>query len=190
MSDLPLVAAFDVASTSGICWGRPGETPLFETVKFTRDGDDDLDPSWRAMTWAIRWIKEHQPDKLFIEQPLPAGSRGGRTSPEAIVRLNGLYHCIGAVAKAKRILVRPVNLQTARKLFIGSGNLPGEQTKRMVLERCEELGWRPQNNDEGDAGCVWFYACHMLQPGIMSRLGPVFLPMQGKTAKQALGKAA
>ena len=80
------------------------------------------------------------------------------------MRLNGLYMIIGSAARLKGVPVHPVRITTARKAFVGHGGLKRPDAKRRSRAMCRLLGWNPMNDDEADAGCIWWFACNANDP--------------------------
>jgi hypothetical protein len=199
-SKAPYVLAIDIATVTGICEGRAGEVPIFYTQRFGRPGDEHEDVFEQGLTWIAERLQISNPDAVFVEAPVnPAAFMGkydeekGRvamtTNPDTTIRLMCLWGIIAAGVKTKSthlvsagkppILYRRVHVGTARKLFIGAGNLKGPEAKRRGFEMCKALGWSPSNRDESDAACVWNFGVAQVAP----RLAPIITPMmQAKCA--------
>ena len=72
----------DIASSTGVCEGRVGEPPCFETLRFGRDGDDHEEAFCRALRWiAGRLTDEPRPDAVFVEAPVNPGAFIGEYDP-------------------------------------------------------------------------------------------------------------
>ena len=155
----PLILAVDAATTTGICSGRPGETPRFETVHFGDSGDKHLEVGASALRWIAHRLTDARPDQLWIEEPLSFEGSSGKTNRASLVRLNGLYMLFGAAARLKGVPVHPVLITSARKDFLGHGRLKRDLAKRRSRSMCRLLGWNPTNDDEADAGCIFWFAC-------------------------------
>lgn len=195
MSVAPYILSLDIATKTGVCEGRAGEAPRFYSLRFA-NGDDEHED---AFAGALRWIAERlsvsRPDAVYVEAPInpaaflgkydPATGRlGMSTNPDTTIRLMGLWATIAGAVKVKGVKYRRVNVQTARKSFIGHGNLKGAEAKRRAFEMCKLLGWAPENRDESDAACVHYSA--ML--GEAPRLAPIITPMmQGQIATRIGG---
>ncbi len=65
---------------------------------------------------------------------------------------------IGSAARLKGVPVHMVRITTARKGFIGHGGLKRDIAKRRSRAMCRLLGWEPKNDDEADAGCLFWFA--------------------------------
>jgi hypothetical protein len=181
----PLLLSLDIASSTGICEGRVGEPPRFETLRFGRDGDDHEEVFCRALRWiAGRLTDDPRPDAVFVEAPVNPGAFVGeydpvvrkvrmRTNPDTTIRLMGLWAIVAAAVKVRGVRYERVDVRTARAEFLGDGGLKRDEAKRRAFEMCKLLGWSPANRDEGDAGCVHYYGSVILAP----RLAPVVTPM-------------
>ena len=196
MAVAPYLLSIDVATTTGVCEGRVGQPPCFETLRFGRDGDDHEEAFCRALRWiAVRLDSEPRPDAVFVEEPVNPGAFIGKynpakgkvdltTNPATTIRLVGLWAVIAAAVMVKGIRYQPIDVRTARAEFLGNGGLKRDEAKRRAFEMCKLLGWSPSNRDEGDAGCVHYYGSIILAP----RLAPVVTPMMwGKVATTIAG---
>lgn len=155
----PLILAADVATQTGLCSGRPGEIPRFETVNFGDSGDNHLEVGARCLRWIAHRLTDDRPAQLWIEEPLAFSGKEGETSAASRVRLNGLYMIIGSAARLKGVPVYPVKITSARVGFLGHGRLKRDVAKRRARAMCRLLGWNPTNDDEADAGTIWWFAC-------------------------------
>jgi hypothetical protein len=155
----PLIMAVDAATQTGICSGRPGDVPRFETVNFGDSGDNHLEVGARALRWIAHRLTDERPDQLWIEEPLSFEGSSGKTTRASLVRLNGLYMLFGAAARLKGVPVHDVLITSARKGFLGHGRLKRDIAKRRTRAMCRLLGWSPANDDEADAGALWWFAC-------------------------------
>lgn len=178
------ILALDVASTMGLCEGRPGETPCFDVIRLARPDDDPQDVFARAIKWAADRMYAAKPDRLYIEAPTQSLVMGGRTNARTILILYGLYATIAGVARAKGVMVREGKVQTIRKHFIGHGNLKGPEAKRKVAETCRMLGWAPPNNDAADAGALWHWACSQVAPKLVPAVDPISLQIAAKQREE------
>jgi hypothetical protein len=194
-SNAPYVMALDIATATGVCEGRAGEAPHFYTMRFARPDDEHEDVFERALRWIAERLQVSKPDAIFCEAPISPGAFIGKydeakgkvamtTNPDTTIRLMGLWAVISAAAKVKGIRYRRVHVGTARKAFIGVGNLKGAEAKRRGFEMCKALGWSPNNRDESDAACVWNFGVSQIAP----RLAPIITPMlQAKCATTISG---
>lgn len=194
MPDAPNILALDIASTTGVCEGRVGFAPRFYTMQFARRGDEHEDAFERALRWIAERLRVDKPDAIFVEAPInPAafmgrvdpetGRLGLSTNPDTTIRLMGLWAVLAAAAKVKGVRYRRVNVNSARKAFIGAGNLKGAEAKRRCFEMCKTIGWAPENRDESDAGCVFYWGACQIAPN----LAPVITPMMQNRVATTIG---
>jgi hypothetical protein len=162
----PKILALDAATQTGVCSGCPGETPVFETVAFGDSGDNHLEVGAQALKWIAHRLTDDRPDQLWIEEPLSFEGSEGRTTRTTLVRLNGLYMIFGSAARLKGVPVHPVLVSSARKPFLGHGRLKTIEAKKRARAMCRLLGWQPKNDDEADAGCIWWFACVANSPNL------------------------
>ena len=183
-SPAPYILALDIASQTGCCEGRVGETPRFSTMRFARKDDEHEDVFLRALDWFDEKLSVSKPDWVYVEAPVnPAAFLGeydpskGRvtmtSNPDTTIRLIGLWAVIAATAKLQQIPYRRAHVSTARKAFLGVGNLRGQEAKRRAFDLCLALGWSPNSRDASDAASVWYYASTIVAPKLTMPISPM-----------------
>lgn len=102
---------------------------------------------------------------LFFEDPLHPAKLQGNTNINSIRVLGGLAAHAESWAEAMGCrVVRRVNMTTWRRHFIGSQKR-GTQRKALkafVMERCQQFGFEPENDDESDSLGILTYAIDQL----------------------------
>lgn len=160
------ILALDISRNAmGVCWGDAGSVPRFQTIPLGKDMETRDETCGRLLEWIVTWVNfpDQRPDWVFIEAPLEGGPTAMR-NPTTTMLLTSLADVAAAACKVGRIPYRFVRVNSVRAHFIGKGNLPGDEGKRLVKQRCLQLGWEPKNYDESDAGAVWDYGCQKMAP--------------------------
>lgn len=155
----------DVASQTGVVEGPVGGVPQLQTVRFSRDYDDDFDAAGRAVLWMAERFALSVPKAVYVEAPPEVGSMQGHTNAQSLTRLIGLVWSIAGVCKARGVPIRTANVKTVRTWFIGQGNMEGQRAKREAARVARELGFEPKNLDEADAFAGWYWACGLHEGG-------------------------
>lgn len=169
-----VIIGLDLAGTTGVAEGCPGEVPTLSVEEFARENEPIIETCSRGMKFlherisAPRYIGgrfyargEAANDgmvRVVIEAPILVPMPGKRNADSHTMSL-GLYTALGGFAQMRGLMVVAVGVGKVRKGFIGVGNLPGDLAKRSARMMCEALGWRPPNLDAADAGAVWWWAC-------------------------------
>lgn len=101
----------------------------------------------------------------FIEKPLTAAQLHGNTNAESLFILAAIAAHAHSFAYAKGWrgqAVQEVNITSWRRHFIGKmpRGTKSKELKQYTLERCRQLGWSPQNDNEADALGLLDYALH------------------------------
>lgn len=166
--------ALDVATVTGWAFGplhADGPT-LSGHIRFGGDGAVDDDVFFKAMCWLTDQINVLDPTIVAIEAPINSANPAGGSNAATLGRLIGLQSVLRTVVRATRpSLAKLVHVQSARKTFIGSGNLPGAQAKKLVQARCVALGWltvEDMQADRADACCVWAHQAVLQAPELAS----------------------
>lgn len=188
----PMIAGLDVATSTGVCFGRVGEKPQFLSQRFKGDDTDFMgivEAVEAAMVWTIGFIKTVRPDYLVIEAPLEFTPSAG--TARTTIKLTSLAINIAAVAKAKSVPVRFAKVSTVRRTLLGpgGGGLKGDHGKREVMRFCRAAGWEPATHDQSDAGAVWWFMGRELRPQIAQPMDSVSLGIAPVEAEQKRGGA-
>lgn len=172
--------ALDVATTTGWSFGpvatdaRPSGSGH---IRFGREGADDAETWKRALIWLTEQIGILNPSVVALEAPINSASPAGGSNAQTLGRLIGLQAVLRTVVEIKLpTSAKLIHVQSARKLFIGKGNLPGKAAKKLVQQRCIDLGWLGADEaqaDRADAMCVWAKAVADLCPGFAANLTPL-----------------
>jgi len=160
------VWAIDLSSRSaGFAYGVPGDKPRLWTVDFMRDGD--LHDFYANLTaYAATFLRDNPVKLAAIEEPVaPAAAMGHTNHNTTMMTIPGFAIVVGVV-KCKKIPYQPVRVETWRKHFIGTGRLTHikkaaerrKEGKRLAVQRCRQLGWKVENDDEADAAGIWDWA--------------------------------
>lgn len=159
----PLILGLDISkSQTASCHGRTGEVPTFESVRCGEYLDDDA--LAKLGHWLINWLNEHKPDAVYYEAAI---QRGVYEAPI----LKDLVAVVRFVCRSKKIPAKPVNVQTARKNFLGSG-FP-DHPKQSAMAMCKALGWAPANLDEADAGTIFYHGATLSAPRSCTLVTPM-----------------
>jgi hypothetical protein len=172
--------ALDVATTTGWSFGpvaADARPSLSGHIRFAREGADDAEVWKKALIWLTEQIGVLQPSVIALEAPINSASPAGGSNAQTLGRLIGLQAVLRAVVEIKLpTTAKLIHVQSARKLFIGKGNLPGKTAKKLVQERCVQLGWLSGDEvqaDRADAMCVWAKAVADLCPAFAANLTPL-----------------
>jgi hypothetical protein len=180
--DAPTILALDIASRTGVCWGRLGDTPRFMTVPFTRGGEaSSIDGCWeaasRVIIWASDFTRVEKIDRIVIEAPIPERALGHNTNAWATMLKMFMIGAMGGALKCRDIPVRDANIGAVRAFMLGRGNghAKKEIAKPAVMRVCKALGWSPQDYDQADAGALWLYEGSRVAPLLVPHLDRISL---------------
>lgn len=167
----PLILALDISKTqTAASHARAGEVPTFESVRCGEYLDEDA--LVKLGHWLIHWLNEHKPDAVYYEAAI---QRGVYEAPI----LKDLVAVVRFVCRSKKVPAKPVNVQTARKNFLGSG-FP-DHPKQSAMAMCKALGWSPANLDEADAGTIFYHGATLSAPRQCTLVTPM---QQAKVASE------
>ena len=150
------IAALDLATNTGVAVGIAGFRPTMFSERMADPGADHAERFAYCLEFMNMLIRDHRPDLIVIEEPIPGGVKGGK---ERIFLSAGFRACVFGVSRMRRVRVDECSVQSVRKHFIGHGTLPRDEAKRQVFAECERRGWTCTDDNQSDAAAVWDYAC-------------------------------
>jgi Holliday junction resolvasome RuvABC endonuclease subunit len=150
-----MLLALDIATSLGWCLGGPeSTTPKFGTLLLPGVSQHNEPRSVAIIQeWVTPMVKMMGVKIVLIEAPFLKQGRD-QHNVESAFFLCGV--AMAAAVAGGAVYVRQ-NVQTVRKCFIGHGNLPRKEAKEAVMARWRMLGCNPKNDDEGDAGALWYW---------------------------------
>lgn len=175
MSDKPVIAAFDIASKTGVCWGVPGGKPHLATWDLWKAGER---PARLSLFWDLlcEFFTDERPDIARYEAPMNlAGMGKAGASEETMLLLRG---AIGVFETAAyRAGIKDIDSFTvfkAREHLTGKARWKSKQGKAEVMRVAKMLGVEVANDNEGDAFAGWSYCCGLANPRIAHLNTPLF----------------
>lgn len=154
------ILAFDLATMTGVCFGRAGHRPRAWSVDLGKVSHEERFSRCIRMTG--RYCRMYEPDVVAVEAPV-----GGK---DASALLIGYVACVKGEAHRNGAKVVEYFPATVRKHFLGKAltahDFPGKTKaaakgaiKAAVMARCHLLGWEVETGDAADAAALWSYAC-------------------------------
>jgi hypothetical protein len=171
-----MILALDLATVTGWACGNPGEQAQSGTLRFGRGGNASHGQiAAEAIAWFIEFLSEMKPGIIAYEQPLPPNFIGGKTTLNTGMVLMGLPFLLEGIAyKLGMYDVRPQRVSDIRTFFLGSNTIKSADAKQLTFERCQRLGFHPQDTNEADALALWCYQCAIVNPELAHKLTPLF----------------
>lgn len=166
-----IILALDLATTTGVAVGSPGNRPICFTENLGNAGEHHGARFAQAFRMTKRLIQQYKPDLIAIEAPI--GTAGGGTKNRPLV-LMGIRACVMGVSHMMHVPTEQHEVGTIRKHFLGVGNLKRDDAKRATIGRCRSLGWTVMNDNEADAAALWDYACARLSRSHAIASTPLF----------------
>jgi Holliday junction resolvasome RuvABC endonuclease subunit len=168
--------ALDLAGRTGFAFWAPGQPrPVSGSFSLPETGLN----YGRYLAALDRFLNDHftahRPARVIYEAPI-IRVRGGHsaTSMHTAIKLMNLAGHTEFVCFQREIPCFSVNHNTVMKHFVGHGNLSRKAGKARCLERCRDLGWDPDNDDEADAMAIIDFACHELKVPVPWSVGGLF----------------
>lgn len=160
------ILALDLASVTGYCRGEIGGKLYYGSQKLGGEGATNAERSAAMIRWLTDQLRTFRPRLIIIEAPMAPSQMAGRTTVSVARTLLGLPFVVEGVAYLLGIYeVRESNVQDVRKHFIGRRTVPNGGAKSMVVARCRELGFDPQDDNAADAIALWHFAASIYGGG-------------------------
>jgi len=164
-----MLIAADISLSTGVSWGGPNEgrprTALHLLDK------NDFDRALCQLDDAIGMLCRFEKATHFVfeESMRQINQQHGYQTAFVLISLQAVAR---RAARRHGCIIDPVNVATWRKHWLGSGNLPGDEAKRLCRQHCDRMGWTYQNTDVAEACGIWAYG--------MAKFFPKWNPMQFK----------
>ena len=173
--DMPDILALDLATNLGWARGKIGEDPAHGALRLAAVGST---PGEIGRGF-LRWFKDQmafKPAFVTFEAPMPPSQMAGKTTAQTARILMGLAFMAESCATSAGIrYIREVRVRDVRNHFIGSGP-KSAIAKRMTIERCQQVGWDPIDDNAADALALWDYQSSILRQKLklQPKSGPLF----------------
>jgi len=161
------IIALDLSkrSTGWAIWALGWENPRYGSVQlgseYTSDGQTCI-KLHRTLADLRSTICKFE--VIYYEKPLTQLQRGGASNAANDIQIKLVGHAESFAEAIPGIrMSQGIDLASWRKFFIGSMKR-GTKTKELkdyTMERCNQFGWKPRNNDEGDALGILDYAINL-----------------------------
>lgn len=157
--DLPVrakggVAFFDLSTRTGWAYGFSGARPDCGVVHYA-DFADDGRTFAQHYDFMCDFIEHFEPSRLVMEAPLPA----------TVVSNTSAWECQLGLAAITRLACRHyhrscrmASVRTIRTAVLGSGFIPKNKAKGVVMEWCSLNGIDTPDHNAGDAAVGLEYA--------------------------------
>lgn len=111
-------------------------------------------------------LRDEPPDMVVIEQVVAPSGAQGHTNYDTTMITIGMFGILTGIVRCKSIRLEIAPISTWKKHFIGKGRLTHienrhqrrKEGKRLVIERCQILGWSPEDDNQADAAGIWDWA--------------------------------
>lgn len=199
-----IIAAFDIATATGVCDGPVGGRPRHWSWYLRDAGEGRPERLYLFSRFLAKYFEQQPCDAVVYEAPMPVGVIGQNRKDkdgearimvsEANVALaRGLIGVLEMnCAKFEKPVVS-VPVQEARSSVLGwrtnrknappvvkrDGTLRDPTTKERVMEGVALLGMKhadgaPLNDNEADAAVLWMFACNKQNPRLAIAVTPLF----------------
>lgn len=182
LSTEPLIAAFDVATATGVCLGRPSDRKPFVTTWNLREAGKSRPRRLLLFSRLLDSLfKGHSVDIVRYEAPMPiaVANRIG-ASEDVMLLLRGAIGVLEERACAAGIEdIGSFAVQDARQHFVGRrtfrrGASGKSAAKEQVMLMCRTLGIEVGDDNSADAVAGWSYCCALANPRIAHLSSPLF----------------
>lgn len=168
MNKLPqrMILFLDVATRTGWCAGRPGETPEYGSKRLAPEEAPPVAIVAHSQIFIRELIETFRPNVIIAETPVFAGAMAGKTNHKTTRLLQCLPWAMAAAAYHENIFdYREKPQASIRKFILGRKPTTGK-AKIEVMHAVRELGFDPQDDNASDAIAGWLFSCAEIAPDI------------------------
>lgn len=195
MTDKPLIAAFDIASVTGVCLGRVGDPkPITGVIDLRSAGTARPRRMLYFANQLAKLFAKYKPDIVRYEAPLNIGvmMRVG-SGDDVVAFLRGAIGVLEAEAARCCDDVGTFDMHAARQSLTGFRTFPkskGKSTaKEHVMAAVRLMGIEVIDHNSADATCGWLYCCALTNPRIAAQLTPLFRGEQTRSSVARAGRS-
>jgi hypothetical protein len=185
MTEAPVIAAFDVATRTGVCFGRVGcKRPTLATWDMRSAGPGRparLDWFFTQLHHFFLDQGRDQPvDQIWYEAPLNIGVMNKiGANDETVSLLRGAIGVLEVAAVRAGIEhIHPFSVQAARQHLTGQRTFSKtggkSDAKKRVMQTARMLGIEVADDNQADAFAGWSYACGLANPRLAHLVTPLF----------------
>lgn len=181
---MTFVAAFDLATATGVADGRVGDAaPRLWTWYLDDSGGERPARLAHLDKFLAAYFDKFKPDVVVYERPLGIAAIAGMmknkifiTNEKTLGLLRGAIGVLEARACAAGVpQIIDVGIQEARKHLCGQARFPEGGAKAATIRACRALGWAPEDDNQADAAALWSLTCGRNNPRIAAALGRAYL---------------
>ncbi len=180
MAKGPFIAAFDIASITGVCLGCPGDKPIVASLNLKAAGTARPRQLFYFSEQLRKIFERYETDQVRYEAPLNIRvlmKIGAHDDTVAMLR-----GAIGVLeAEAARAGIEDIgsfDMHEARRHLTGFSTFPRVKGKTVakakVWQAAKMLGVVCQDYDQSDAFCGWSYCCALANPRLAHISTPLF----------------
>lgn len=177
MSDTPVLLAFDLATASGLAWGKimDGRPSDLVTWNLRKGGKDRPARFYYFFQMLEEFFMETHVDYVRYEEPMAVATatRIG-VNEETISLLRGLPAIVEVCAV--RAGIRDIGsfpVLAARRHLLGQ-RAPKGEGKQAVMRALRVLGIETSDDNMADAAVGWLYSTAQLNPRVSHLSAPLF----------------
>lgn len=172
-----VLLTLDLATTYGFALGDISGDATVSGSRRLR-GDEPEEKAADLIGWLLDLWDVSPWDQLTFEAPIESATMGGKTNQATARVLLSLPTVAGAISLRLGVRmdrIRRAKADDVRKHFIGTARTGDRaQTKRAVIQRCNQLGWYPVDDNEADALALYDYQRALLNAKYSAASGPLF----------------
>ena len=175
------IAAFDLATITGVCDGEIGGKPRCFSWFLADGGESHGARLHQLANFLTRYFQQEPCDNVVYEKPLDIAAMGNMHRSDAMVAFT--RESIGVLLERCHASGKPVeslSVQDARQAVLGwrvnREKKSGIKTKARVMRDVAPLlgGVKLEGPDESDAAVIWLYACARANPRLSLAYTPLF----------------
>jgi len=178
---MPIIAAFDIATVTGVCFGPVGGTPRLFTIDMREGGQSRPERLAWFYTKLRGFFADNHIDQVRYEKPMNvAVANKIGVNDDTITLLHGAVAILEVCAvRASIVDINNFSVQDARQHLTGQrahGRTKAGKSlgKEEVMRTCRMLKIDATNEHEGDSYAGWSYACGLANPRIAHLVTPLF----------------
>jgi hypothetical protein len=177
-----IIAAFDLATITGVCDGPVGGKPRLFSWFLSDGGTSRPARLAHLRRFLVSYFDQEPCGSVVYEAPIPIGMLASKKDKRVMMSEANVAFARGAVGVLEATCyehgkkVEALGVMDARSCVLGwRTNRTSENTKKRVVREARMLGAKAAENDnETDAWVLWSYACALANPRLAVAMTPLF----------------
>lgn len=156
--DAPLILGLDPGKHVGVCLGRAGDSPKFDTwtLPILPSHPNYNGPALMDFVAELNGLLDKGVDEVILEAPFVAFGKVDFSPDVELVR--SLLGVAEYICETRRVFISQTTIGAIRSAVVGKPPVKGKKIQKADVAQMMKLrGFSPRGPHQSDAGAVWLH---------------------------------